>query len=88
MVHSHKQAGKGPSSFQTSASLVVRPLGSKGVVELGEGELAFWHNLFAPRLIGPTRLGSMRECPEESQEKGGVPVCLEINSTHLRSTYL
>lgn len=78
MVHSWG----GPSSIQTSATLVARLSGSKGVMELGEGELAFWQGPFAPRLIGPTRLGSIRECPEESQEKvGGVPACLEINST-------
>lgn len=74
VVHSHLQT-----------CLVVRPLGSKGVVELDEGELTSWHSPLAPRLIGRTRLGSMRECPEESQEKvGGVPAGVEINSTHSR----
>lgn len=79
MVHSWG----GLSSIQTSASLVARPLGSKGEMELREGELALWQGPFAPRLTGPTRLGSIRKCPGESQEKvGGVPACLEINSTH------
>lgn len=83
LLHSPIQAGEG-----ASACLVVRPLGSKGVVKLDEGELTSWHNPFAPRLIGPTRLGSMRECPEESQEKvGGVPASVEINSTYSRRVF-
>lgn len=80
VVHSRTQAGEG-----VSACLVVRPLGSKAVVGLDEGKLTSWHSPLAPRLIGPTRLGSMRECPEESQETvGGVLASVEINSTHSR----
>lgn len=83
VLHSHVQAREG-----ASACLVVRPLGSKGVVELDEGELTSWHNPLAPRLIGPTKLGSVRECPEESQEKvGGVPAGVEINSTYSRRVF-
>lgn len=78
VVHSRTQAGEG-----VSVCFVVRLWGSRGVVGLDEGELTSWHSPLAPRLIGPTRLGSMRECPEESQEMvGGVPASVEINSTH------